>query len=149
MRNTRIYTVPAAGRDKGKRFLITEMPASVSEDWAARLIFAMMNSGADIPDEVAGAGLAGLAAMNIGTLIKAISRVPYTMAKPLLDEMMECVQVMPDPTNANVVRPLIEDDCEEVATRLLLRKEVFSVHLDHFMSAARSEASGAAASTPA
>jgi hypothetical protein len=149
MRHTRIYTVPATGRDKGKRFLITEMSASASEDWAARLIFAMMNSGADIPDEVAGAGLAGLAAIDPGTLLKAISRVPYEKAKPLLNEMMDCVQVLPDPKDVNVVRPLIEDDIEEVATRLLLRKEVFSVHLDHFMSAARSEASEAAATTPA
>lgn len=147
MRKTAIYTVPGTGRDKGKRFKITEMSAWRSETWAAKLLFAMMNSGADIPDEVAGAGLAGLGALDIMTIIKAISRVPYEKAEPLLAEMLECLEILPDPSNSNVVRPLIEDDVEEVGTLLLLRKEILALHLDFFTAADKSKQATAAAST--
>lgn len=150
MRKTVIYTVPGAGRDKGKRFKITEMSAWRSETWAAKLLFAMMNSGANVPDEVAGAGLAGLAALDIMKIIKAISRVPYEKAEPLLAEMLECIEILPDSNNSNTVRPLIEDDIEEVGTLLLLRKEIFALHLDFFKAAAPSQQAPAAASiTPA
>ena len=33
-RKTQTYTIDSGGRDKGKTFLITEMPATKAEDWA-------------------------------------------------------------------------------------------------------------------
>ena len=50
---------------------------------------------------------------------------------PLLDEMMGCIQYAP---SANIKRPLIEDDIEEVTTRLQLRKAVWNLHLDFFLT---------------
>ena len=134
MRKTLRYTVTDSGRDHGKVFLITEMSASDAEDWALRAFFALMNSGIDVPDEVADMGFAGIASVGL----KALGKVEYSKAKPLFDDMMTCVQVMPDPAKPNVVRSLIDTDIEEVTTRLKLRSEVFKLHTDFLAAAAPS-----------
>ena len=131
MRKTATITIDDAGRDKGKVFVLTEMSAYQSENWAARAIFAMMNAGVDIPDNIAEAGLAGVAALGV----KSLTKVSFEAAKPLLDEMLDCVTIQPSP---NVTRALVESDIEEVATLLRLRKEVLALHLDFFINAAAS-----------
>ena len=125
------YTVLDEGRDQGKVFQIREMSASQAEMWAARAFFAMARNGIDIPDEIVDAGMVGIASFAI----KAICGMTFDEARPLLDEMMACVKVMPDPNRPEVVRALIEDDIEEVRTRLKLRKEVFKLHTDFFFGA--------------
>ena len=62
-------------------------------------------------------------------------KIPFDAAKPLLDEMMGCVQIVP---SANIKRPLIEDDIEEVKTRLLIRKAIWDLHMDFFLDADKS-----------
>jgi hypothetical protein len=114
------------GRDKGKQFHITEMSASQAESWAFRVILAIGNAGIEIPDNLASQGMAGLMAVGYMNLLK----IPFEAAKPLLDEMMGCVQIIP---SANMKRALIEDDIEEVKTRLLLRKAVWDLHMDFFL----------------
>lgn len=127
------------GRDAGKRFLITEMSAARSEDWAARALFAVMGAGVQIPDEVLSMGMAGVAAIGL----KSITKVPFEQAKPLLDEMMTCVQFAYG--DGGGARALIDDDTEEVSTRLRLRKVVLDLHLEGFFGAAQSvQATGAA-----
>ncbi|MCA7985360.1 hypothetical protein [Burkholderia vietnamiensis] len=134
------------GRDDGKRFAITEMPASQSEEWAARALFAAMSSGVEIPDEVLSMGMAGVAAVGL----KSLGRVPFELVKPLFDEMMNCVQYEFEPGRQGGTRALIETDIEEVATRLKLRKAVLDLHLEGFLAAAPSkQASGAAAAADA
>lgn len=125
MRKTVTVTIDEAGRDKDKIFIVTEMSAWDAEDWAAQVIFAAMNAGVEIPDDVAHAGLSGLASIGI----EALTKIPYQHAKPLLDAMMTCVQIQP---SAGVTRPLIEDDIEEVKTLLRLRKEVVALHIEPF-----------------
>lgn len=142
-RKTLTYTVTADGRDKGKTYLITEMGSQQSEEWAARALFTAMNCGVEIPDELLSAGLAGLAALGL----KSLSRVPFDMVKPLFDEMMGCVQIIPDRANPEFVRPLIADDIEEVSTRLVLRKATLDLHMDFFRVAAPSKQAPDAAST--
>lgn len=127
-RKTALVTIDARGRDKGKTFVLTELPTAESEEWAGRALFALLNAGVDIPDNIAEAGLAGLMAMGI----KAITKLPFDAAKPLLDKMMECVQIQP---SAGVVRGLIPDDIEEVSTMFKLRKEVWNLHTDFFTGA--------------
>lgn len=122
-RKTATITIDAAGRDAGKTFLLTELPAMQAEEWAGRLLFAAMNSGLEIPDDIAQAGLAGVAALGIS----ALTKLPYDAVKPLLDEMLGCIQIQPSP---KVTRDLFPDDIEEVATLIRLRREVFSLHLD-------------------
>jgi len=125
------YTVLDEGRDQGKVFQIREMSASQAEMWAARALFAMARNGIDIPDDIAESGVAGLASFGV----KAICGMSFDDAQPLLNEMMQCVKVMPDPNRPEVVRALIEDDIEEIGTRLKLRKEVLKLHTDFFFGA--------------
>lgn len=114
------------GRDAGKQFHITEMSATQAENWAIKLILSIGSSGIEIPDNLAAQGMAGLLAVGYLNILK----IPFEDARPLLDEMMECVQAVP---SHNVKRFLIEDDIEEVKTRLSLRKAVWDLHMDFFL----------------
>ena len=141
MRRTNVVTIESEGRDKGKTFLLTEMSASQAEKWAARALLALLKSGVHVPDEVASTGIAGLATIAI----QAFGGISWELAEPLLDEMMNCVQIKPDPRNPNVIRALIEDDVEEVTTRLLLRKELLELHLGFSLAAKLSTLKASAA----
>lgn len=160
MRRELRYTVPtpkkgeAENRDAGKTYVITEMPAEQGEEWAYRAISALARSGVQLPagmiemgedgEVKVGLGMAALA----GFVFEALAGVAWADAKPLLDEMMGCVQIAPDRANPQVIRPLIGDDTEEIGTRMVLRKEVFKLHTDFFTSAARSgSASGTSRAT--
>lgn len=122
-------TVDAEGRDQGKVFIVKELPASRAEDWATRLLLALSTNGVQVPDNFFDMGMAGVAAMGI----RAIGGMPWASAKPLLDEMMACVRIQPNPTDPRIVRPLIDsgsdgDDIEEVATRVQLREAWITLH---------------------
>lgn len=130
-RRTIDIRIETPGRDEGKVFRIREMSASQAERWAARALLALGHSGADIPDDIAAAGFAGVVSLGI----RAFAAIPWEIAEPLLDEMMSCVSIMPDPSRPVVIRPLIEDDIEEVMTRLRLREEVIALHVGFSISA--------------
>ena len=117
-------TLDGKNRDAGKTFEITEMSAVRAEKWATRALSAMMNSGANIPVEVVQLGMGALAAVGLQALLV----VSFAEAEPLLDEMLQCVEILPDPKNPAVRRPFDPDDIEEVSTILLLRSEVFEIH---------------------
>lgn len=114
------------GRDKGKVFLITEMPADRAERWAMRAFFAMAQNGIELPAGMDSAGMAGLARDGL----RLICQIPFDVAEHLLEEMFECISIKPDRKNPQLVRPLVADDIEEVATRLKLRMEIFKLHVD-------------------
>ncbi len=114
----------SAGRDKGKTFLLTEMDADRAERWATRAFFAMASNGVDIPPDVMQMGLGAITAIGV----RSIMTMGFEDAAPLLDEMMMCVQIMPDPSKPDLLRPLDREDIEEVGTRLKLRSEVFELH---------------------
>ena len=130
-RKSVVVTIEDGGEQK--KFLITRMSAADSEDWALELFFALANAGAEIPDDMAELGFAGLAQLGID----AFSKISYEKAKPLLARMMQCVQFIPNPDDERVVRQLRDEDIEDVVTRLKLRKEVFNLHTD-FLPAAKS-----------
>lgn len=123
-RATANYTVTDEGRDQGKVFVLTEMPASKAESWAMRALLALMNSGVEVPEGFERMGMAGMAEVGL----KALSGLKWETAEPLLAEMFECVQFMPDPAKPQIVRALFEQDIEEIATRLKLRAEVWKLH---------------------
>jgi hypothetical protein len=77
--------------------------------------------------------------------MKAIAKLPFESAKPLLEKMMDCVQIQPSP---NVTRELMSGDVEEVATLFALRKKVLGLHLDFFTAAVPST-SGSKSTTAA
>ena len=140
-RNTLNYTVTDEGRDKGKTFVLTEMPASKAESWAMRALLALMAGGVEVPDGFERMGMAGMAEVGI----RALTGLKWEVAEPLLAEMWECVQIMPDPSKPHVVRALIEQDIEEVATRLKLRGEVWKLHTGFLKAVAPSISGGSLA----
>lgn len=136
-RKTLTVTISKRNRDKGKVFVLTEMSAWSGYDWASRVFFALMNAGVDIPDDIMQAGIAGVAALTGTDLAKFIfsmlSKVPHYTAKPILDDLMACVQIQPDPHDSRVVRPPeLQGDIEEISTILTLQKEVFNLHFSFF-----------------
>jgi hypothetical protein len=114
------------GRDKDKAFHIREMPAYQTERWAIRAILALGRAGVEVPEDIRASGMAGIAYMGMQALMK----LQYGDAEPLLDEMMACVTIKPDPARPEITRQLWPDDIEEVATLLKLRSEVFKLHTD-------------------
>ncbi len=120
------YTVPDEGRDKGKVFQITEMDASRGEAWATKALLALMNGNVDVPPGFEKMGMAAMVEMGI----RSLTGLKWEVAEPLLAEMLSCVAIIPDPTRPAVFRNLIEDDIEEIATRIKLRAEVWKMHAD-------------------
>lgn len=113
------------GRDKGKRFFIREMPAVQAEKLAMRALFAAARAGVDIPQDLMSGGMKTVAVMGV----QALMLMNFYDAEPILDELMRCVQIKPDPRNLIVVRPLNDDDIEEIKTIQTLRREVLQMHL--------------------
>ena len=101
---------------------------------AMRALLALQRAGVEIPDDAVQNGMAGIA----GVGIDALGRLSFHEVEYLLDEMFECIQIKPDP-KLSAVRDLIEDDIEEVKTRLLLRKEVLELHLGFSLAGNRSK----------
>jgi hypothetical protein len=129
-RRTAEITITDEGRDKGKVFLITEMPARTAEKWANRVLIALgKGAGPAIAREIdENAGWAGLVAVGMSTL----GALQWEgVAEPLLDEMLACVDIYPTPGNKSVKRPLFtgSDDVEEVRTFITLRKAVLELHM--------------------
>lgn len=113
------------GRDAGKRFKITEMPAMQAEKWGARFFLALAKSGVDIPQDIAQQGMAGVAIVALRTL----GGLDWKLAEPLLDEMFACVQIYLPGDMSQTRKPSAQDDIEEVKTIWDLRKEVLELHL--------------------
>ena len=110
----------AEGRDAGKKYQITEMSAEAAEWWAFRALQAIAGADAELNLQ---APLADMAAQGI----KALAKVHPEQARPLLDEMMGCVQILVPATQKP--RALLDGDIEDVKTRFMLRKAVIELHL--------------------
>lgn len=124
MRKTKTVIVGQdGGRDAGRAYYLTEMSARQAEAWAYRVLCAIA-SNYELPDNYKDLGMAGVAALGFNALLK----IDWHLAEPLLQEMIDCVQFVPDPAKPEVMRQLIDDDTEEVLTLMLLRKEVFELH---------------------
>ena len=119
MRRTEIVEI-TEGRDVGKKYQITEMSAEAAEWWAFRALQAIAGADAELNLQ---APLADMAAQGI----KALAKVHPDQARPLLDEMMGCVQILVPATQKP--RPLLDGDIEDVKTRFMLRKAVVELHL--------------------
>ena len=133
-RKTAQYKVEDEGRDQGKVFLLTEWDADQAEDWAMRVLLALIANNVDMPENFEELGMAGLAELGF----KSLSKLKWEVAKPLFNEMLQCIEIIPDPSKAHVRRPLVLSDIEEVATRLKLRMEVFNLHVDFSPAAVQS-----------
>lgn len=130
-RKSAYITATWEGRDKGRTYKITEMPASQAEEWGARLLTAVGRTGLDLPPGMFALGMEVLAYVGI----KGLIAMHWEEARPLLEEMMGCVERVPDLGNQNFVRPLVEEDIEEVMTRVRLRDAVIELHVGFSVAA--------------
>lgn len=142
-RHTTVWKVEAEGRDKGKHFLITEMSSSKGEKWAYRALLAIINANVKLPSGFESLGMAGLAQVGI----QGLTGLPWHLAEPLLQELQDCVKIIPDYPKFNIPRDLDDGDgepksgdgdIEEVQTRFQLRVEVFKLHVDFSTAAIQS-----------
>ena len=131
-RKVKNYKVTDEGRDKGKVFVLTEMPALRAEAWAARALLALIAGNVQIPAGFERMGMAGLVQLGL----RSLSGLKWEAAEPLLSEMLTCVQIMPDPGVPSVVRNVIDGDIEEIMTLINLRKEIWALHTDFLKAGA-------------
>lgn len=117
---------PAWGRDQGKQFRITEMPAEQAEKWGMRAFLAFKGTEAQIPTEVRNLGMVGVAILGLNAVLRAT--VKFEDLEPLLDEMFTCVQAVPEVSNPNFARALLPGEVQEVSTRAWLRSQVLELH---------------------
>lgn len=130
-RKTEIVKVPANfGRDAGKHFLLTEWSARKADHWAIRAMLAYNRGGGDMSAEaLLGRGMEAIFFVGIQTFLRGQIRAEEVT--PILDELLECVQMIRDPaardraTGMPVATPLVsDDDVEEIKTIWWLRSEV-------------------------
>lgn len=142
-RKEKIVHITAEGRDKGKTFIIREMSASDAEWWAMRAFKGIVAAGVNVPDNVRGGGMAGIAIMGL----RAFGELNPADLKELLDEMFACVYIQRD-NNPNIVQRPLEEDIEEVATRLKLREEWFELHTGFSLAAMSQRSTSEMAADP-
>lgn len=118
--------IASEGRDKGKNFILTEMPADQGERLANRIVFALLNTGAAIPDEAIGAGWAALAALGL----QAIGLLKAETVQAILDEawtasvMYEHSPKIP----LQLITSGVNSQIEEVKTRYEIHLALWKLH---------------------
>lgn len=114
-------------RDAGKRYQITEKDVYSTERLALRALMLAVKAGADIPENIQGAGVAGIAYLGIQSLLGSMR---YEELEPILAEMMDCVVMMPDKDHQQVTRPLAEGDIEDIETLFAIRRKIIELHFN-------------------
>ena len=118
-------TIDAEGRDKDKRFLITEKPAMEAERWFMRVLAYLARVGISTTTMMSMTGMASMPGFNPTQMFAWVDDAG------LMDEVMACIQCWPQ--DAPKARPLTWSatgpDIEEPATLLRLKMEVFALHV--------------------
>lgn len=123
MRKKLPVAITADGRDNGKTFMLTELPARQAEKWAMRALFVLAKY-MDIPEHIMNSGMAGLAQLSPKMFLSAT----FAEVEPLMDEMLSCVRIIRDARRPDMEFELTGDDIEEVPTLLFLRSKVWELH---------------------
>lgn len=129
-RRTKNVTITDDGRDKGKTFILTEMPSDEGELWATLALELLEKAGFIVPKEVKEGGMSGL----------AVTAYPFTFATgralqtPELDGMWKYVQYQPKTEGVPPQKLFAGNDCQiqEWTTRLKLRVEFVQLHTGFF-----------------
>jgi len=136
-RHTKVVTITAAGRDKGKTFVITEMHAVQGVKFAMRALLALSRGGIEVPPGMFEQGWIGLAAIMPYVIVvglKSLHGAQWVEVEPLVDELSACIKFQPPGTGTNpdLRQELFPDpnaQFEEPATYFHLLREVASLHL--------------------
>jgi hypothetical protein len=127
-RKVETVVIEAEGRDKGKTFILTEMPAVPGERWATQALTLLSRAGLEVPESAKGSGMAGLASVRMGGLAEL-----RALQDPALDSWWDCVQYLHAPNQ--MPQKLFQGapcQIEEIATVNLLRMKVLEMHVGFF-----------------
>lgn len=123
-------TIELDNADKGKKFLITEMPLLKADKWAWSLGHGLFQGGINDDLDVNNlnfnttGGILEVAKLGMSIL----KGLPRDLMFELMDELTEsCVQYVAENGQA---RPLVDGDITNVVTLNLLRKEALAIHID-------------------
>lgn len=144
--------ITAEGRDKSKRFKLTELDAYSGEEWANTFFFAIANAGGKLPDEVMNKGMAGLSAIGVGSaILQAMRTLQYETVKPLFDQMLTCIVLVHAADQPPLpIRPYdVNCPVEEISTFWTLRLAWIELHTGFSVAALRRDTDSQAASQPA
>lgn len=131
----RDVTITEEGPDKGKTFVIRQMPLIQGDRWANRVALALCKSGVDISGltqkgkggKTEFVGLLDIASV-INIALKALGGVEDDVAQALLDELMKHVSLkLPSGDTRGV---MVETDIASISTLWKLRIEAIKVNLD-------------------
>ena len=112
------------GRDAGKKFKITEMPAFQMDRWAMRALIALGKSQKG--------GIATLGAMNIQDVFNAFTKLDYEQTEPLLQELLECCAFIKDGTAITLKKDMVDSIIEDWTTLFKLRMESLKLNVGFF-----------------
>ena len=130
-----VQAPPSCKRDAGKCYQLTEWAAWKADHWAIKAMLAYNRGGGDLPggDALIGRGMEAIFFIGIQTFLRG--QIRSEEAIPILDELLECVEMVRDPkvrdvkTGGHIATPISsDDDIEEIETRWWLRSEVIKLH---------------------
>jgi hypothetical protein len=140
MIRTATIVITREGRDKGGQFTIMEKPAYQATEWFLRAAQLMARAGVDLPPNILMHGVEGFATMGIGAIVTGLGKAPWHEVKPLLDDLLSCIQsYQPPGAMAPLTGPMILQQIAEPATILQMHEEVVSLHLGFSLAVRFSE----------
>lgn len=108
------------GRDAGKVFKITEMPAVPMDKWATKALLLLGKAGMNI-------GV--LNTMDLNDILQALSKASYEETESLLDEMLACCSFQKDGVSVIMKGAMVDSVIEEWTTIFRLRIEAIKLNL--------------------
>lgn len=107
------------GRDAGKVFKITEMPAFQMDRWATRALLVL--------GKAKKGGILTISSMSIEDLLSSLSGVNYDEAEPLLQELLECCSFVKNGQSIVLKKDVIDGIIEDWTTLFKLRMEALTL----------------------
>lgn len=112
------------GRDAGKVFKITEMPAFQQDSWATRMLVAM---GSKLTG-----GLASLATISLQDIASSFFKMDYKVSEPLLQELLDCCSYKKEGTLVVLKKDMVDSIIEDWQTLQTLRMEALALNFGFF-----------------
>lgn len=126
------------GRDYKKMFRLTEMSAFAADEWANRAALALLPKlTRQVSEEVVEQLSENPNMATVERVGILLGNISFPETRELLKELMDCVQIIPDPKNP-LPRPIGmagSEDIEDVETLHYLRKEALALHTGFTLAA--------------
>lgn len=119
-----------SGRDAGKVFKITEMPATQAERWATRALGVLGRSGMSITS---------LGVIPMEQILEECLKAKPEEVEPLMDELLACASYNQDGTSIVMKGSMIDSVIEELTTIMRLKMEALKLTLSFLAVGGESE----------